>query len=92
MIRMDLANINSSIDLKQRELNQIKIAMDSLQSEKEMTVEFYQSQCNQIGQMIRQSMGEAKKFKEVICKHVAEMEQEFTEYKEHINKVYMGKD
>ena len=42
--------------------------------------------------MIRQSMGEAKKFKEVICKHVAEMEQEFTEYKEHINKVYMGKD
>ena len=74
MILMDLANINSSIDLKQRELNQIKIAMDSLQTEKEMTVEYYQSQCNQIGQMIRQSMGEAKKFKEVICKHVAEME------------------
>ena len=74
MMTMDLANINSSIDLKQRELNQIKIAMDALQIEKERTVDYYQSQCNQIGQMIHQSMAEAKKFKEVICKHVAEME------------------
>jgi hypothetical protein len=41
MILMDLANINSSIDLKQREMNQIKIAMESLQTEKEMTVEYY---------------------------------------------------
>jgi hypothetical protein len=53
MISMDLANLNSSIDLKQRELNQIKIAMDSLHTEKEMTIEYYQSQCNQIGQMIQ---------------------------------------
>ena len=37
-------------------------------------------------------MGEAKKFKEVISKHVAEMESEFTEYREHINKVYAVKD
>jgi hypothetical protein len=43
MISMDLANLNSSIDLKQRELNQIKIAMDSLHTEKEMTIEYYQS-------------------------------------------------
>jgi hypothetical protein len=37
-------------------------------------------------------MADAQKFKEIITKHVVEMEREFSEYKDHINRAYVITD